>query len=53
MATGINFDFIEKKRDKDGNLTHVLCAIRSISDVKKKRTGTATAGCGSQERCSA
>ena len=45
--------FIEKKRDKDGNLTHVLCAIRSISDVKKKRTGTATAGCGSQERCSA
>lgn len=28
--------FIEKKRDKDGNLAHVLCAIRSISDVKKK-----------------
>ena len=28
--------FIERKRDKDGNLTHVLCAIRSISDVKKK-----------------
>lgn len=28
--------FIEKKRDKDGNLTHILCAIRSISDVKKK-----------------
>lgn len=28
--------FIEKKRDKDGNLTHVLCAIRSISDMKKK-----------------
>ena len=28
--------FIEKKRDKDGNLTHVLCAICSISDVKKK-----------------
>ena len=28
--------FIEKKGDKDGNLTHVLCAIRSISDVKKK-----------------
>ena len=28
--------FIEKKRDKDGNLTHVLCAIRSISDAKKK-----------------
>lgn len=28
--------FIEKKRDKDGNLTHVLCAIRSICDVKKK-----------------
>lgn len=28
--------FIEKKRDKDGNLPHVLCAIRSISDVKKK-----------------
>ena len=43
--------FIEKKRDKDGNLTHVLCAIRSISE--EKRTGTATAGCGSQERCSA
>lgn len=31
-----NLRFIEKKRDKDGNLTHVLCAIRSISDVKKK-----------------
>lgn len=28
--------FIEKKRDKDGNLTHVLCAIRSISAAKKK-----------------
>lgn len=28
--------FIEKKRDEDGNLTHVLCAIRSISDTKKK-----------------
>lgn len=28
--------FIEKKRDKNGKLTHVLCAIRSISDAKKK-----------------
>ena len=28
--------FIEKKRDKDGNLTHVLCVIRCISDAKKK-----------------
>ena len=28
--------FIEKKRDKNGKLTHVLCAIRSVSDAKKK-----------------
>lgn len=28
--------FIEKKRDRDGRLTHVLCAIRSISDAKKR-----------------
>ena len=28
--------FIEKKRDADGNLTHVLCAIRSISDTKRR-----------------
>ena len=28
--------FIEKKRDENGRLTHVLCAIRSISDAKKK-----------------
>ena len=28
--------FIEKKRDTDGNLTHVLCAIRSISAAKKR-----------------
>lgn len=28
--------FIEKKRDENGNLTHVLCAIRSISDTKRK-----------------
>lgn len=28
--------FIEKKRDENGNLTHVLCAIRSISDTKKR-----------------
>ena len=28
--------FIEKKRDENGQLTHVLCAIRSISDSKKK-----------------
>lgn len=28
--------FIEKKRDKNGKLTHVLCAIRSISAAKKK-----------------
>ena len=28
--------FIEKKRDENGKLTHVLCAIRSISDTKKR-----------------
>lgn len=28
--------FIEKKRDENGRLTHVLCAIRSISDEKRK-----------------
>ena len=28
--------FIEKKRDKSGKLTHVICAIRSVSDAKKK-----------------
>ena len=28
--------FIEKKRDENGKLTHVLCVIRSISDSKKK-----------------
>lgn len=28
--------FIEKKRDASGRLTNVLCAIRSISDTKKK-----------------
>ena len=28
--------FIEKKRDENGQLTHVLCAIRSVSDTKKK-----------------
>ena len=28
--------FIEKKRDENGKLTHVLCAIRSISDAKKR-----------------
>lgn len=28
--------FIEKKRDENGNLTHVLCVIRSISDSKRK-----------------
>lgn len=28
--------FIEKKRDENGKLTHVLCVIRSISDAKKK-----------------
>lgn len=28
--------FIEKKRDENGRLTHVLCVIRSISDSKKK-----------------
>ena len=27
---------IEKKRDANGRLTHVLCAIRTISDAKKK-----------------
>ena len=28
--------FIEKKRDENGKLTHVLCAIRRISDSKKR-----------------
>lgn len=28
--------FIEKKRDENGRLTHVLCVIRSISDRKKR-----------------
>lgn len=28
--------FIEKKRDENGRLTHVLCAIRRISDEKKR-----------------
>lgn len=28
--------FIEKKRDENGRLTHVICAIRSISDAKKR-----------------
>ena len=28
--------FIEKKRDEDGKLTHVLCVIRSISAAKKR-----------------
>ena len=28
--------FIEKNRDKNGRLTHVLCVIRSISDTKKR-----------------
>ncbi len=28
--------FIENKRDADGRVTHVLCAIRSISDIKKR-----------------
>lgn len=28
--------FIEKKRDKDGKLTNVLCVIRSISAAKKR-----------------
>ena len=28
--------FIEKKRDENGKLTHVICAIRSISATKKK-----------------
>ncbi len=28
--------FIEKKRDETGRLTHVLCAIRSISDAKRR-----------------
>ena len=27
--------FIEKRRDAEGNVTHVLCAVRSISDTKK------------------
>lgn len=28
--------FIEKKRDADGRLTHVICVIRSISDTKRR-----------------
>lgn len=28
--------FIEKKRDETGRLTHVLCAIRSVSATKKR-----------------
>ncbi len=28
--------FIEKKRDAEGRLTHVICVIRSISDSKKR-----------------
>ena len=28
--------FIEKKRDENGRLTHVLCAIQSISDAKRR-----------------
>lgn len=28
--------FIEKKRDENGELTHVLCAIRTITDAKKR-----------------
>ncbi len=28
--------FIEKKRDENGQLTHALCAIRSISETKKR-----------------
>lgn len=28
--------FIEQKRDESGRLTHVICAIRSISDIKRK-----------------
>ncbi len=28
--------FVEKKRDENGMLTHVLCLIRSISDTKKR-----------------
>ena len=28
--------FIEKKRDEDGRLTHVVCAVRSISDEKRR-----------------
>ena len=28
--------FIEKKRNKDGNVTHVLCVARSISDTKRR-----------------
>lgn len=28
--------FIEKKRDENGELTHVLCVIRSIGDAKRR-----------------
>lgn len=28
--------FIVKKRDESGNVTHVLCTVRSISDSKRR-----------------
>lgn len=28
--------FLVKKRDETGRVTHVLCAVRSISDVKRR-----------------
>ncbi len=28
--------FVVKKRDEEGNVTHVLCIIREISEIKKK-----------------
>ena len=28
--------FCSKKRDESGNVTHVLCTVRSISDSKRR-----------------
>lgn len=41
--------FVEKKRDENGVLTHVLCLIRSISDTKKWEHELMLSGGGSQE----
>ena len=34
IRTSINF--IVKKRDESGKVTHVLCTVRSISDSKRR-----------------